>query len=249
MNKDQLKEFLEEYTLQINTPEFCETDPVQYPRRYDSLQDREIAGFLTALISWGKRIMILRNADKMFEAMGDSPYDYIMSGGFDNDFSHTIHRTFNYEDFRFICTGLRSLYQDHASMEEVFIGKDLFCGIQDLRQIIIDANGAESHRATKHLSSPSKNSACKRIHMFLRWMVRNDGIVDLGCWQRLSPSSLYIPLDVHVGNISRQLQLLDRKQNDRKSVELLTDSLKEFDPVDPVKYDFALFGIGVSGLL
>lgn len=249
MEFQELKTLLDEYVGKINVPSFIEQDPVQFPRRYTLLQDQEVAGLLTAIISWGKRSAILRSADRMLAVMGASPYDYIMEADFEKKDPHSLHRTFNYEDFLFLCKGLRELYLHQDSMENLFVNKDLFDGIQTLRDTIISANGIDRHHAEKHLSSPAKNSACKRLHMFLRWMVRNDGIVDIGCWKQVSPSALYIPIDVHVSNISRMLGMLDRKQNDRKAVEMLTAELRRFNPEDPIKYDFALFGIGEGKLI
>ena len=244
-----LKEFLDKIVLKENNEEFISNDPVQFPRRFKKIQDIEITGFIISLISWGKRSMILRNAEKILQIMGDSPYEYILKGEFPEPEKTAVHRTMNMEDFVFICNGLRKLYTEHESMEELFVDKDMFDGIQDLRDLIIEANNCSGHRAERQLSSPSKGSACKRIHMFLRWMVRNDGIVDIGIWKRIPTSALYIPLDTHVINISRHLGILTRKQNDRKSVEELTHILRTYCPEDPIKYDYALFGLGVSGYL
>lgn len=244
-DKRVLKEFLDEQVLKMNIPGFIENDPVQFPRAYDTKQDQEIAGFLTALISWGRRPMILRNVRRMLDIMGSSPYMYIMETSFQSESdTYTIHRTFNSNDFTYICKGLKHIYLNTDTLEDFFVDKDLFDGIQDLREKILLANQTPGHHAEKHLSSPARKSACKRIHMFLRWMIRKDGIVDLGIWNRISPDKLYIPLDVHVANVSRNLGLLLRKQNDRRAVEELTSLLREFDPDDPIKYDFALFSLG-----
>ncbi|MEG1904062.1 MAG: TIGR02757 family protein [Bacteroidales bacterium] len=250
MKIEDIKEFLDEAVLKINTPNFINDDPVQFPRRYDLLQDQEIAGFLTALISWGKRSMILKNADKMLTLLGPSPYEWIMNEGYSDIPSHeTIHRTFNTDDLKYIAKGLQALYQQYDSMQSLFIQKDMFDGIISLREIILQANNNPGYRSEKHLSNPEKKSACKRIHMFLKWMVRNDQIADLGVWKAVSPSKLYIPLDVHVIKVSHYLGLLTRNQNDRKAVEELTECLRLFSPEDPVKYDYALFGLGVTGYL
>ena len=185
----------------------------------------------------------------MLDMMGNSPHEYIMSNVFPEPSSVAVHRTMNMEDFIFICKGLNLLYNRYNSMEDIFVGKDMFDGIQELRDIIIEANGIIGHRAERQLSSPAKGSACKRIHMFLKWMIRKDGIVDLGIWNKISPADLYIPLDIHVINISRHFGLIKRKQNDRKTVEELMITLRNFCPEDPVKYDYALFGLGVGGFL
>ena len=134
-------------------------------------------------------------------------------------------------------------------MESLFIDKDMFDGIETFRNIILEANEDPNHRGKKHISSPTAGSACKRLHMFLRWMVRRDGVVDIGCWEKVSPSSLYVPLDVHVGNIARKLGITARKQNDKKTVIEITNILRQLDKEDPIKYDFALFGVGEAGLL
>lgn len=246
---DEIKIFLDEIVQQINTPDFIEEDPVQFPRKFDILQDQEIAGLLTALISWGKRSMILKNAEKMFQLMGSSPYDWVMNQGFNDLETGVIHRTFNYDDLKFIGKGLHYLYHRYDSMEIIFKDKDMFDGITELRKTIIEGNQCPGFRSEKHLANPEKNSACKRLHMFLKWMVRNDQIVDMGVWKNILPASLYIPLDVHVINISRHFGLLTRTQNDRKAVEELTALLRSFCPEDPVKYDYALFGIGIKGLI
>ena len=250
MRIEDIKEFLDEAVLKINTPDFINDDPVQFPRRYDLLQDQEIAGFLTALISWGKRPMILKDADKMLNLLGSSPYEWIMNEGYLELHSHeTIHRTFNTDDLKYIAKGLHILYQQYDSMQSLFIQKDMFDGIINLRNIILEANHNPGYRIEKQLSNPERKSACKRIHMFLKWMVRNDQIVDLGVWKAVSPSRLYIPLDVHVIKVSHYLGLLNRNQNDRKAVEELTEQLRLFSPEDPIKYDYALFGLGVIGYL
>jgi len=204
--------------------------------------------FLVATIAWGNRKMILNSANNMLAIMGKSPYDYVMSGGWEKlDDSKCVHRTFFGRDLKYYCKGLSKAYQMPVnSLENVFYNEehDVWRGIQNFRDLIAEANGCTS----KHISNPSccepkKGSACKRLHMALRWLVRNDGMVDLGIWKRLNPRDLMIPLDVHVARVSRDLGLIERKSNDRQTVEMLTAKLREFDPADPVKYDFALFGV------
>lgn len=241
-----LKSFLDEWVEKINVPAYIETDPVQFPHKYNHLPDREVVAFLTATITWGNRKMILNSASRMLEKMGSSPFDYIMSEGYAKLGSDNIHRTFFEKDLAYLCRGLRACYQNHSSLEEVFSGKpSLWEGIDAFRSALAAANDG---LFSKHVSNPTTNSACKRLHLALRWLVRNDGIVDLGIWSTISQTDLYIPLDVHVGRVSRKLGILNRNQNDRKSVESLTDILRGFCPEDPVKYDFALFGIGETGL-
>jgi len=239
-----LKDFLDEWVYKINVPAYIETDPVQFPLKYSHLLDKEVAAFLTATITWGNRKMILNSATRMFAAMGVSPYDFIMSEGYKKLGAGNIHRTFFEQDLYYMCRGLRSCYLNQASLENVFGGKpNLWTGIECFRSNLAQANDGIF---SKHVSNPTANSACKRLHLALRWLVRNDGIVDLGIWSTISPSELYIPLDVHVGRVSRKLGMLNRNQNDKKAVESLTEVLREFCPEDPVKYDYALFGIGES---
>lgn len=245
---ENLKDYLDELVAKNNTEAFIKDDPVQFPHRYSDVRDIEIVSFLVATIAWGNRKMILNSANNMLAIMGKSPYDYVMSGGWENlDDSKCVHRTFFGRDLKYYCKGLSKAYQMPVnSLENVFYNEehDVWRGIQNFRDLIAEANGCTS----KHISNPSccepkKGSACKRLHMALRWLVRNDGIVDLGIWKRLNPRDLMIPLDVHVARVSRDLGLIERKSNDRQTVEMLTAKLREFDPADPVKYDFALFGV------
>ena len=253
---EDLKGYLDALVEKNNTVDFIKDDPVQFPHRYSDIHDIEIVSFLVATIAWGNRKMILNNANKMLEMMGKSPYDYVMSGGYEKlEDANCVHRTFFGRDLKYYCRGMRFLYEvprsfgarnDSDSLEQVFYNEehDVWKGIQNFRDLMAEANGVTS----KHISNPSccepkKGSACKRLHMALRWLVRNDGIVDLGVWKRLSPKDLMIPLDVHVARVSRDLKLIDRKSNDRQTVEILTAKLREFDKDDPVKYDFALFGV------
>ena len=250
---EDLKGYLDELVAKNNTEAFIKDDPVQFPHRYNDKRDIEIVAFLVATIAWGNRKMILNNANKMLEIMGKSPYDFVMSGGWDKlDADKCVHRTFFGRDLKYYCRGLKHTYEvprfarNDNSLEDIFYNEehDVWRGIQNFRDLMAEANGCTS----KHISNPSccepkKGSACKRLHMALRWLVRNDGIVDLGIWNRLSPKNLMIPLDVHVARVSRDLGLIDRKSNDRQTVEMLTAKLREFDAKDPVKYDFALFGV------
>lgn len=246
---DRLKEYLDELVSKNNTKAFIKDDPVQFPHRYSDKRDIEIVSFLVATIAWGNRKMILNNANKMLDMMGKSPYDYVMSGGYEKlEDEKCVHRTFFNRDFKYYCKGISGIYKNDGidSLEDVFYNEenDVWKGIQNFRDMMANANGETS----KHISNPSccepkKGSACKRLHMALRWLVRNDGIVDLGIWKRLNPKDLMIPLDVHVARVSRDLGLIDRKSNDRQTVEMLTAKLREFDANDPVKYDFALFGV------
>ena len=251
---NNIKDYLEELVAKNNTEAFIKDDPVQFPHRYSDKKDIEIVSFLVATIAWGNRKMILNNANKMLEIMGKSPYDYVMSEGWEKlDDAKCVHRTFFNRDLKYYCRGLKAIYEvprlarndNDNSLEDIFYNEahDVWRGIQNFRDLMAKANDATS----KHISNPccdepKKGSACKRLHMALRWLVRNDGIVDLGIWKRFTPKDLMIPLDVHVARVSRDLGLIERKSNDRQTVELLTNKLREFDKEDPVKYDFALFG-------
>jgi uncharacterized protein (TIGR02757 family) len=247
----ELRQFLEEKHDQYNNPAFIPSDPISIPHRFTSRRDREIAGFLVAAIAWGRRDLILRSASVLLEAMDNAPYEFVMSAS-ENDLkrvSRFVHRTFNGTDCNYFMKGLRHIYTDFVSMEDVVLeginqSGSLKEGIAHLRQYFF----CERHeqRTEKHFADINGGAAGKRLNMFLRWMVRNDNRgVDFGMWKRIDPSVLYIPLDLHSGNTARRLGLLTRKMNDWKAVVELTSVLREFDPSDPVKYDFALFGLGV----
>lgn len=233
-----IKDRLDCLAAQYNTPDFILHDPVQVPRSYSRLQDVEVVAFLVSIITWGRRKMVLRDARIMLDEMGESPYDYVMNARFRHEHK-SLHRTFMWEDFADVCHALRVYYQEQPSLESLFADDT---GGLDMSRYKAFFPGA-------HVSNWEKGSASKRLHMFLRWMVRNDGIVDIGCWQRIAPSALYIPLDTHVAKTARQFGLLERKSNDRKAVEQLTAVLRSFCPEDPVKYDFALFGSVVGPVI
>lgn len=247
-----LKQFLEDKYLQYNTPAFIVCDPISIPHRFTELHDREISGFLTATIAWGRRDLILRSAVILLDLMDNEPYNFIISAG-NNEitrFGRFVHRTFNGTDCLYFLKALRNIYENHSSMEDIIIEgirKDgtLIDGLSLLRKQFFSL--PHTSRTEKHFADVKAGAAGKRLNMFLRWMVRNDSRgVDFGLWKRIDPSVLYIPLDFHTGNTSRRLGLLERKMNDWKAVEELTAVLREFDPADPVKYDFALFGLGVN---
>lgn len=242
-----IKAFLEEWVEKINVPSYIENDPVQFPLSFNRPEDIEVVAFLTATITWGNRKMILNSAKKMFAKMGKSPYDYIISEGYKMLGSENIHRTFFEQDMLYLCRGLNAYYSSSGkSLEYLFAeSESMWDGIVEFRHLMAFGNQG---KYSKHVSNPMAHSACKRLHLALRWLVRQDGIVDSGIWKNISASKLYIPLDVHVGRVSRELGLLDRKQNDRAAVESLTAVLRSFCPEDPVKYDYALFGIGESGM-
>ncbi|WP_111707806.1 TIGR02757 family protein [Lutibacter citreus] len=250
MTQVELKEFLNEKVLEYNNPKFIESDPVQIPHKFSLKEDIEISAFLTATIAWGNRKMIIKNAEKMIELMGNSPYDFVMNHKehhFDS-FNGFVHRTFNAQDFQYFITALQHIYKNHKGLENVFSTHSTTTSTQpaihQLKKVFFEIPHLE--RTKKHISDPLKGSAAKRINMFLRWMVRKDNAgVDFGIWNNLSPTQLSCPLDVHSGNVARKLGLLTRKQNDAKALAELDKNLRILDKSDPVKYDFALFGLGV----
>ena len=248
----EIKAFLEEKYLQYNNPSFIEYDPISIPHGFRESKDREISGFLTAAIAWGRRDLILRSSRPMLELMDNSPHEFIMSAN-ENEllrFTRFVHRTFNGTDCIYFLRGLRHIYSNFVSMEDVILQgmKDsgsVKDGLSYLRLTFFSLPHAI--RNEKHFADVTGGAAGKRLNMFLRWMVRNDNFgVDFGIWKKIDPAMLYIPLDLHSGNTARRLGLLTRKMNDWKAVEELTAILREFDPADPVKYDFALFGLGVN---
>ena len=249
MNQSELKDFLDEKVELYNRPDFIESDPIQIPHRFSTKEDIEIAGFLSATIAWGNRKMIINNASKMMDLMGNSPYDFVMSHSTEQleRFDNFVHRTFNATDFKTFMNGLKHIYTNYNGLEAVFINVEnnsVQKNISDFKKLFFEIE--HERRTQKHISDPLNNSAAKRLNMFLRWMVRNDNAgVDFGIWKQVSPAYLSCPLDVHSGNVARKLALLTRKQNDAKAVFELDTNLRILDPNDPTKYDFALFGLGV----
>ena len=250
MNAKELKEFLDEKVELYNHPNFIESDPIQIPHLYTLKEDIEIAGFLAATIAWGNRKMIINNAKRMMDLMGNSPYDFVMSHN-GNDLQRLetfVHRTFNGQDFIGFIKSLQNIYLNHRGLESIFTlhqEKDsMQNAISKFKTIFFEIE--HLNRTEKHISDPNKNSSSKRLNMWLRWNCRQDNKgVDLGIWKNISPSQLSCPLDVHSGNVARKLGLLTRKQNDAKALAELDQNLRALDPNDPVKYDFALFGLGV----
>jgi len=252
MKRKDLQAFLEAKHDQYNRPDFIATDPISVPRRFTRKQDIEIAGFFAATIAWGQRPTILRNANKLMQAMDESPYEFIQHHR-KSDLKRLdtfVHRTFNNTDCLYFIQALKHLYKQFDSLEEAFVqgqqGKMEHTGeaIGRFRKLFFTLPHPD--RTRKHLSDPAEGSAAKRMNMFLRWMVRKDQRkVDFGIWNQIPASALMCPLDVHSGNVARKLGLLTRTQNDWKAVTELTEALRRFDPADPVKYDFALFGLGV----
>lgn len=250
MKKAELKLFLDEKVQQYNHPSFLTSDPIQIPHNFTKKEDIEISAFLTATIAWGNRKSIITNAQKLMTLLEDAPYDFIMNHQKDDlaRFDNFVHRTFNGEDAAYFIKSLQNLYAHHGGLETVFsagvAGNSMQPAISAFKNTFFTI--PHPKRTTKHVSDPLKGSAAKRINMFLRWMVRDASTgVDFGIWKSISPALLSCPLDVHSGNVARKLKLLKRPQNDAKALLELDSNLRELDPLDPVKYDFALFGLGV----
>ena len=249
MTRNELKDFLDAKVLQYNTVDFIEPDPISVAHRYSLKEDIEIAGFLASAIAWGNRKMITKNGHRMMDLLGNSPYDFVMSHdeyqlerlqGF-------VHRTFNSVDFEHFIKALQHIYANKGGLEAIFIENQTETSLQPaihaLHKVFFEIPHPD--RTKKHVADPDKGSVAKRINMMLRWFCRRDPAgVDLGIWD-ISPSKLSCPLDVHSGNVARKLGLLTRKQNDVKALKELDNSLRILDPNDPVKYDFALFGLGI----
>ena len=250
MTKPELKEFLDEKVDLYNNPNFIESDPILIPHQFSLKEDIEIAGFLAATIAWGNRKMIIQNSNKMMNLMGNSPFDFVMNHQEHHleKLENFVHRTFNTIDLTTFIKGLNHIYTNHNGLEAVFAkNQEAFSmqkSISEFKKLFFEVE--HHNRTQKHISDPLNNSAAKRINMYLRWMVRNDTKgVDFGIWKTISPAALSCPLDVHSGNVARKLGLLSRKQNDSKALLELDTNLRKLDKIDPVKYDFALFGLGV----
>lgn len=248
---DELKDFLDAKAAQYNHPDFIELDPIQIPHLYSDKEDIEIAGFLAATISWGNRKTIIKSARKMMKLMGNSPYDFLLNHRREHleKMDGFVHRTFNSTDLLYFIYALKYLYLSRGGLEGIFQEnqgeESLQTAIHQLKKKFFSLS--HPARTLKHLPDPAKGSAAKRINMFLRWMVRQDHAgVDFGIWKGISPAKLSCPLDVHTGNVARKLGLIRRKQNDSRAVEELDHVLRSFDRADPVKYDFALFGLGLD---
>ena len=244
-----VKKLLDENYKRFNQASFIEDDPISIPHRFTLKQDVEITAFWTSMLAWGQRKTIINKSNELFALMDNAPYDFIKNHS-ESDrkaFENFKHRTFQATDTIYFLHRLQRYYKENESLEQAFIGANGFERLKNFHDNFFDDEFAPQ-RTRKHVSTPIRKSSCKRLNMFLRWMVRQDTHgVDFGIWKNIKPSSLMIPLDVHVDRIARKYNLLKRKQRDWNSVEELTSALREFDPMDPVKYDFALFGMGVIG--
>ncbi|WP_127844749.1 TIGR02757 family protein [Psychroflexus aestuariivivens] len=246
---DELKAFLDEKVALYNQFKFIETDPISIPHQFSDKKDIEIIGFLIATIAWGNRKSILKNGQKLIEILDRSPHDFILNHQ-EKDLKSCngfVHRTFNAEDLKYFIKSLKNIYTNHEGLASTFeknkTETSLQPAIHEFKKIFFELQHLK--RTEKHVSDPLKNSAAKRLNMYLKWMIRNDkNGVDFGIWKQISPAILSCPLDVHSGKIARSLGLLKRTQNDAKAVKELDENLRILDPKDPVKYDFALFGLG-----
>ncbi len=255
MEKTELRELLEHLHDKYNRPEFIELDPISVPHAFTAREDREIAGFFAATIAWGNRKAIVKSARRMMQYMDDAPADFVRHAS-DGDLARLrtyVHRTFNGQDFTDFVLAIRGITERFGGIGDFF--ESSYEAEGDMARVLsafrreFFACGHNPH-CEKHLSSVDKGAACKRINMYLRWFVRRDERgVDFGLWRRIPMSALYLPLDVHSGNMGRALGLLTRRQNDWKATAEITASLREFDPDDPVRYDFSLFGAGIDGFL
>lgn len=248
-----LKAFLDSQVDRFLHPSFIENDPISVPRQFDAQQDIEIIGFWTAILSWGQRKTIISKAYELVDLMDGAPHDFIVNHTEKdrNRFRHWKHRTFQYTDTLYFLEFLQHHYQRFSTLEDAFVpmqklyAENTKVSLETFHDTFFQLPDAP-HRTRKHIATPAKNASCKRLNMFLRWMVRdNKNGVDFGLWKKIKPSQLVIPLDVHVAKISRRFGLLKRKQLDWKAAMEITNHLRNFDTNDPVKYDFALFGLGV----
>lgn len=251
MNLDELKRLLNDRYSKYCTEEFIENDPISIPHSFGQKENIEIAGFLTASIAWGQRSTIIRNAKRLMQLLHNNPLQYVLH--IDKEDTQSLrtfcHRTFNSIDLLFFLNSLSNIYKHHGGLESVFLkGYEKSNKIEEaliyFRKIFFELR--HEKRSEKHVANVENGASAKRLNMFLRWMVRKDDTgVDFGLWKLISPSDLFIPLDVHTGYVARELGLLRRKQNDWEAVQELTRILRGFDPGDPVKYDYALFGMGL----
>ena len=250
MKQEEIRDFLEQKYRLYNSESFINEDPVLIPHLFSVKEDIEISGFIAATLAWGQRKTILKKSRELLCMMDNAPYDFLLNAENSDieKLSGFKHRTFNGIDCTYFIKTLKNIYRKYGGIGEIIesnyiknksIAESIIC----FRNKFFMPDSPE--RTKKHFSDISKGSTGKRLNMYMRWMIRNEGPVDFGIWNKIPPSALFIPIDLHTGNVSRKLGLLRRKQNDWKAVEELTEMLKKFDPDDPVKYDFALFGLGI----
>jgi uncharacterized protein (TIGR02757 family) len=268
-----IKSFLDAKVSQYNRPEFIQNDPIVIPHQFTQKQDIEIMGFWAATLAWGQRVTIINKCRELIALMDGAPYDFIINHQ-EPDLKKLLsfkHRTFNDIDTLYFISFFRQHYEKYDSLEDAFLPPSPLKGELKSQYLVNEASQTPApplggwgasldhfrsyffslpdfpHRTKKHVSSPSQKSTCKRLNMFLRWMVRKDDAgVDFGIWNRMSPANLICPCDLHVDRVARKRKLITRKQTDWQTALELTDHLRQFDPLDPVKYDFALFGLGIE---
>lgn len=247
-----LKAFLEEKAEHYNRPAFIENDPVSVPHQFSDPGDIEISALFAALLAWGQRGIIIRNCQTLMACMDHAPLEFVLHHTVAdlNRLKNFKHRTFNSTDLLYLVSFLKSHYRKYPSLENLFLPETgaltVENGLVRFHQAVFSLPNFPP-RTRKHIATPERKSACKRINMFLRWMVRRDNKgVDFGLWRNISPGQLVCPVDLHVERVARKLKLIRRKQVDWQTALELTTQLRKFDPVDPVKYDFALFGLGIE---
>ena len=248
---EHIHSFLDQKYHSFNHPVFIETDPIQVPALFTTKENIEIAGFMAATLAWGQRPTIISNALSIVRRMDNDPLEFLLHSSEKEwiSFADFKHRTFNGTDCLYFLKSLRNIYLNHGGLEIIFNTgfqkeQTIFSALVYFRKVFFELE--HEHRTEKHVSNVMKGAAAKRLNMFLRWMIRSDQFgVDFGLWKQIPSSALMLPLDVHTGNVARKLGLLTRTQNDWRAVEEITAKLREFDPEDPIKYDFALFGLGI----
>ena len=252
-NLDELKKFLDDKVALYNRPAFIEKDPICIPHMFTKLQDIEISGLFAAVLAWGNRTTIINNCKKIVDWMDNSPHEFILHHK-ETDlkrFLHFAHRTFNTTDLLYFILFLNYHYQSSDSLEDAFVPAKKYIAT-DTREALIHFHHyffsiEHPDRTKKHISTPERNSACKRLNMYLRWMVRKDKCgVDFGLWKKIQPHQLICPLDVHVARVAHRLEMLPTNKADWNNAVRLTQILKEWNPRDPAIYDYALFGLGMA---
>jgi uncharacterized protein (TIGR02757 family) len=250
LKREELRELLEIKYIQYNTPDFVVNDPLSVPHSFTLREDIEISAFLTSAIAWGNRLSIIRSANRMMDLMGRSPFEYVIhyESGSDDSVMDFVHRTFSGEALDYFLRRLRFIYTDCGGLEQVFTegyqSGGIYGALEHFRELFVEPGTPGS--IGRHISDVVKGSAAKRLNLFLMWMVRQDRSgVHFGLWKGIPASALMIPLDTHVGRVARDLGMLTRKTNDWQAVEELTIQLRKFDPDDPCRFDFSLFGLGI----
>lgn len=251
MELTDLKSFLDEKVDKYNRPDFIENDPISIPHLYSRKEDIEIAGFLVATIAWGRRDLIIKSSELLMSLLEHEPFEFLMNSQ-QSDWKRMekfYYRTFSSVDCLYFLKALKEIYLNYGGLENVFLSAylagDIKAALVHFREVFLSFDSPQ--RTHKHVANILRGASAKRLNMFMRWMVRYDNKgVDFGIWKKISPSDLLLPLDVHTGNISRHLGILKRKQNDIKAVDEVMQTLRLLDAADPVKYDYALFGLGVN---